>query len=127
MSNSTDYKTEFIQHKDYLEILNSGVVNGAMQMMQYSGASLQKAIELGFKKVLVDESKMEITLSDMDQHELMNSFLNNFPKSLDIKFSVIYNIDKEEGALFFDDLSKRVGFDCTFFRSREEAIQHLIG
>lgn len=126
MSNLTDYQTEFTEHKDYLEVLNYGTVTGAQQMIAYSGVSIQKAIELGFKKVLVDESKVLITLSDIDQHELMNFFLNDFPTSLDMKFSVIYAKEKEEGALFFDDLSKRVGFDCTFFPSREEALKHLL-
>lgn len=127
MTDTPNYRSEFIEHEDYLEVVNFGTVIGAQEMIAYSGVSVAKAIELGYKKVFVDESQIVIKLEDNDQLELMNFFLNSFPKSLDMKFSVLYSLTQKDGALFFDGLSKKVGFDCTFFSTKDEALGHLLG
>ena len=94
-------------------------------MMEYSGTPITKAFENGYSKVLVDERNVNIVLTDHDQHELMNFFLNDFPKSLNLKFAVIYSKENEAVAKFFEDLSNRVGFDCKFFLSYEAAKNYL--
>lgn len=49
----------------------------------------------------------------------MNSSLNNFPKSLNLKFAVIYSKESKTVAKFFKDLYNRVAFDCKLLLSHE--------
>lgn len=125
MLNNLNYNITFIKHDNHLEAVTTGTITGAQQMIEYSGIPIQKAIELGYKKVLIDERKININLSDTDFHEIMNFFLNNFPKSLEIKFVAVYAKENETGVLIFDELAKKVGFDCTFFLNKEDAVKHL--
>lgn len=120
-----EYTVDFIEERDYLHVTCSGKVEGIINMMTYSGAALQITLEKGFTKVLVDEREVSIILSDHDQHELMNFFLNDFPKSLNVKFSVVYAEKNKSVVYFFEDLSKRVGFDCTFYKTIEEGLKNI--
>ncbi len=103
----------------------SGEVEGIEDMMKYSGIPLQKAFNNGYKKVFIDESTMKFKLTDFDQHALMNFFLNDFPKSIDVKFTVFFNKENKELVTFFENLSKKVGFDCTFYPTQKEALEKL--
>ena len=120
-----DYSVDLDLNKLYLSVKASGKVEGIMNMMEYSGVAIAKAFEHGYSKVLVDERDVEIHLSDHDQHELMNFFLNDFPKSLNLKFAAVYSPKNESVAKFFEDLSSRVGFDCKFFLTINEAKEYL--
>lgn len=121
----TEYSVEFNFEDGFLELRAKGQINGIKNMMEYSGLGISKAFEKNYQKVLIDETDLEINLSDHDQHELMSYFLNDFPKSLSLKFSVVYTEGNKEVAKFFEDLSNRVGFDCKFFLTREEALINL--
>ena len=122
----SNYTISSKEHEHFIEFITEGNVEGISEMMEYSGIPLQGAISKGHKKVLIDESKISITLSDMDQMELMNFFLNDFPKSLDVKFSVIFNERNEEVVKLFSELADKVGFDCKFYSHREEAVEALL-
>ena len=120
-----EYNIELELKPSYLSVTASGLIEGIRNMMEYSGTPITKAFENGYSKVLVDERNVNIVLTDHDQHELMNFFLNDFPKSLNLKFAVIYSKENEAVAKFFEDLSNRVGFDCIFFLSYEAAKNYL--
>lgn len=115
----------FNEKPNYLHVNCSGEVEGIEDMMKYSGIPLQKAFNNGYKKVFIDESTMKFKLTDFDQHALMNFFLNDFPKSIDVKFTVFFNKENKELVTFFENLSKKVGFDCTFYPTQKEALEKL--
>lgn len=112
---------------NYLLISSTGKVDGLADMMAYSGATFELAFSKNAKKILIDEREMVITLSALEQLELMNHFMINFPKSLDLQFSVVYSDNNRSIAEWFADLSLKVGFDCKFFTTKKEAIDHLLG
>lgn len=120
-----DYSIEYKPNDNFLHVIAKGEVVGIKSMMTYSGIAITKVLEEGYKKALIDEREIIIKLSDHDQHELMNFFLNEFPKSLDVKFSTIYSTNNKDAVRFFEDLSNRVGFDCKFFETEEEALKNL--
>lgn len=120
------YKVEFKHHEAYLEAIVSGELVGMDDMMAYSGEVLKVASENNYHRVLIDELEASMNLSELDQHELMNFYLNDFPKSLNIRFSAIYNKHNEKEATFFGGLAQQVGFDCVFFLEKAAGINYLL-
>ena len=121
----SDYTVKFTNKDNYLEVKSTGTISGIKNMMEYSSLGIAEAFEKGYKKVFIDETEIKIVLSNYDQHELMNFFLNDFPKSIDLKFSTVYNPKNKELVDFFEDLSIRVGFDCKFFTTKDAALKNL--
>lgn len=120
------YKVEFKHHEAYLEAIVSGELLGMTDMMAYSGEVLKVASENNCNRVLIDEVDTVMKLSELDQHELMNFYLNDFPKSLNIRFSVLYGPHNQKEVTFFGDLAKQVGFDCVFFLEKAAGIDYLL-
>lgn len=120
-----DYKVTIKETPDYLLLTCTGVVKGFKNLQEYSGYSIQQAMERGVKKVVIDERNVLITISDLEQLELMNFFMTSVPRSLDMKFSVIFSEQNRDVAKLFENLSAKVNFDCKFFLSEKEAIENI--
>lgn len=95
-------------------------------MMEYSTSIISQVVSNNVLRVLIDETAVLIELSTLDQLELMNYFVTNIPKSLDIKFCVVFSETNRETVDFFESLSQKVGFDCTFYPSKKEALINLL-
>ncbi len=109
----------------YLHVTTDGSVGEYEELYCYSKAVMESATRLGKRRILLEESGLDVNLSPLDAVRIAENMLEIFPDIVGCRISVVHAPHKESMARVFETAFRNRGQNHRSFSDLDEAVDWL--